>query len=118
VDLSDVWRYGWLLHALRRSRLSYPNDVAMQDLGPELERSGLELVSDERCRFVYRVDTAEGGHALVRSLYLPHEDPAQLAAAIRVGGGWVGKELGVPLRRVVARKADLGTMTPSGCPRW
>ena len=38
----------------------------------------------------------------VRSLYLPDVSPERLAAGERLARGWVGKELGLPLRRLVA----------------
>ncbi len=101
---ADLWRYGRLLIALRRRGLSYPNDGLMRDLGSELKRRGLDLVSDERARFEYRVETPEAGRSLVRSLYLPDEHADRLSAAVQLGEGWVGKQVGIPLRRVVARR--------------
>lgn len=42
---------------------------------------------------------------LLDSLYLPIVDPARLAAARRVAESWAGADLGIPLRRLTARKS-------------
>jgi SAM-dependent methyltransferase len=104
LTLSDRVRYARLLVALRRRRLSYPNDGRLRDSRALLSRAGLQLVSDERCRFVCPITDSSVAVACVRSLYLPGEEPHRIAAAERVAQHWVGSELGLPLRRIVAMK--------------
>ncbi len=99
---SDAMRYTRLLIALRRRRLVYPNDRALDDVGGLMGRYGLRLVDDQRRRFGCLITSPEVGVMCVRSLYLPDVEAARLAAGERVGRHWVGKELGLPLRRLVA----------------
>jgi len=99
---SDVMRYTRLLTALRKRRLDYPNDRRLEDPGALLGRHDLHLVDDRRRRFACRITTPEVGVMCVRSLYLPDIGPARLAAGERVARHWVGRDLGLPLRRVVA----------------
>ena len=104
LTLIDRARYARLLFALRRRRLAYPNDVRLRAPRELLSRAGLQLISDERCRFVYPITDSSVAVTWVRSLYLPGEQPQRIAAAERVARGWVGSELGLPLRRIVAEK--------------
>ncbi len=99
---SDALRYARLLVALRKRRLVYPNDRALDDVGGLLGRHGLRLVDDQLRRFGCLITSPAVGVMCVRSLYLPDVRPARLAAGERVGRHWVGKELGLPLRRLVA----------------
>lgn len=108
LALSDRVRYARLLVALRRRRLAYPNDDRLQNPKDVLRRAGLELVSDERRRFVCPITDSSVAVACVRSLYLPGEEPERIAAAERVAQRWVGSELGLPLRRIVAMKPGRG----------
>ena len=100
---TDLARYARLLLALRR-RLRYPNDRSLAQLSLLLSRAGFVPVDDERRRFVCRVTTPEMAALCVTSLYLPGEPPERTAQALAVAGSWVGKALGVPLRRVTARR--------------
>ncbi len=99
---SDAMRYTRLLAALRKRRLDYPNDRQLDDVGALLGRHRLWLVEDERKRFACLIASPSVGVMCVRSLYLPDIEPARLAAGERVARRWVGRELGLPLRRVVA----------------
>jgi len=99
---SDAMRYGRLLVALRKRRLVYPNDRALDDVGGLMGHHGLRLVDDHRRRFGCQITSPAVGVMCVRSLYLPDVEPARLAAGERVGRRWVGKQLGLPLRRLVA----------------
>ncbi len=98
----DRARYAHLLAALGRSRLSYPNDAELKEPAGPLGRAGLGLVADERRRFTFSVDSPEQARSLVRSLYLPGIPAGRLRAAVRVAEGWVGSQIGLPLRRLVA----------------
>lgn len=98
----DRARYARLLLALRR-RLQYPNDEALEDAGSVFTGAGFEIVADERRRFVCRVTTPERAALFVSSLYLPGQAPERVDAAEAVAASWVGKSIGMPLRRIVAR---------------
>ena len=67
-----------------------------------LEGSGLRVVTDERRRFRLRIDDEATADLFVRSLYVPGAHPRRVARATAVARRWVGSELGLPLRRVVA----------------
>ncbi len=98
----DVMRYTRLLAALRKRMLAYPNDRELDDVGALMGRHDLHLVDDRRRRFACRITSPSVGVMCVRSLYLPDIDPARLAAGEGVARRWVGRDLGLPLRRVVA----------------
>lgn len=98
----DRARYAHLLMVLGR-RLAYPNDSELREPAGMLSRAGLTLVADERRRFTCTVSSPAVGLACMRSLYLPGQSPRRLAAAMRVAEGWVGQQIGLPLRRLVAR---------------
>ena len=98
----DVVRYSRLLIALRR-RLRYPNDEALSDISGAFASAGLALTGDQRRRFVCRVTTPEMAALCVTSLYLPGVPAERTAPALEVATSWVGKSLGVPLRRITAR---------------
>lgn len=98
----DLWRYARLLAALHRTGLGYPGDAALAHPVDVLARAGLRLDDDRRLRFPYPVRDRHDGRQLVRSLYLPGVEARRIAAAQRVAEGWVGTEVGVPIRRLTA----------------
>lgn len=102
LAVRDRIRYGRLLVALRRPGLAYPNDEALARPVPLFAVHGLDIVSDERRRFGFAVDTPDAGAMFVRSLYLPGESPTRIEAGTRVARRWAGHDLGIPLRRIVA----------------
>ncbi len=99
---SDTAHYARLLAVLRRRGLAYPNDRPLTDAVGLVGSHGLRLVGDVRRRFACRITSAAVGVMCVRSLYLPDIDPDRLAAGEHLARSWVGKELGLPLRRLVA----------------
>ena len=101
----DLARYARLMFLLRRTHLAYPNDRDTAHLPAALARSGLEVTSDERRRFAVRFDDTGSVALFVNSLYLPGVPPERTAAAIATLQGWVDTDLGVPLRRIVFRRA-------------
>lgn len=95
LTLRDRMRYGRLLLALGARRLPFP--------GPgEIEGHGLRVVADERRRFALPIDDEATADRFVRSLYLPGTTSRRTERAGAVARRWVGSELGVPLRRIVA----------------
>ncbi len=102
LTIGDRVRYGRLLLALRRRRLDYVNDSQLEDVPLLFSRSGLRIVSDQRLRFDWSVRSQAAATAFVRSLYLPSGRPHRVAKAERVARRWVGREIGLPLRRIVA----------------
>jgi len=102
LTVADATRYALLLVALRRRRLEHPNDLQLADVGPHLARHGLRLVDDRRRRFTCQITSPSVAVMCVRSLYLPDIAPRRLASGERLARRWVGKKLGLPLRRLVA----------------
>jgi SAM-dependent methyltransferase len=97
----DRARYARLLAAFRVRHLPLPNPRVLYDPHELLTRAGLAVVSDERCRFAYRLAEPDDALRWVRSLYLPDVSPRRIGAAQRVSRWWVGSSIGIPLRRVV-----------------
>lgn len=104
LSLRDGIRYARMLVALHRRRFGYPNDDAIASPVPLFGAHGLDVVSDERRRFGLAVSAPAVGEAFVRSLYLPGGSRARSEAAARVARRWLGHELGIPLRRIVATR--------------
>lgn len=102
LTAGDAYRYGRLLFTLRRTRLSYPNDGKLGNLEKVLAGAGLRLTDDQRCRFLFHIETRGVGRMLFNSLYLPDLPPHRLASARRVAEGWAGADLGIPIRRLTA----------------
>lgn len=98
----DRLAYGRLLVALRLTGLRYPGDTAMRNLGRLMPAAGFTVVSDRRRRFVYRLDSAAAGTLLLDSLYLPGVPARRRRRAERLVHRWVGREIGIPIRLVVA----------------
>lgn len=96
----DRMHYARLLWALRRPGLAYPNVIDDQ----AFSRAGWRVSSDHSRRFGYPIRSAQDGRRLVDSLYLPGLAAGRLRRAHALVGGWVGGELGVPLRRIVAER--------------
>ena len=91
----DRLRHGRLLLALRTRRLPFPGAGA-------LDGSGFRVVADERRRFGLPLDDEAAADRFVRSLYLPATTARRAARARAVARRWVGSDLGLPLRRIVA----------------
>ena len=106
LTLPDRLRWGRMLWSLRQTRLVSPNDSRLRDIGPVLHAGGLRLVADERRRFPYPLSSAEAAAELVASLYLPEVTARRRDSAGRAASRWVGQEIGIPLRRIVAIKDE------------
>jgi len=104
LTLADRGHYARLLIALGQARLRYPNDSALVQPAALFSRAGLALLADERRRFVLPIGDPATGELLLDSLYLPGAERGRVAAGRRVVRRWTGVELGIPLRRLTARR--------------
>lgn len=109
----DVVRYARLVRRLGRWRLHYPNDRALRDVASRLKESGLEVINDERERFSLQLRTIEDTTQFVQSLYLPNVTSIEMEDAIALAATWQGTEIGIPLRRIIARKRPRRAETSS-----
>ena len=100
----DQWRYARLVRRLGRWRLSYPNDDQMRGLTSLLAAAGLDVVDDERQRFSFALPTVAETTMFVESLYVPAVSARELQRATALASSWVGTDVGIPLRRVIAHK--------------
>jgi len=102
LSMRDRMRYAGLTVVLRSSPARFPNPTAERDLVRVLEARGYRVDRDERIRFAYPVVDAAAADALVESFYLPDVAERRRAAARRTVRRWIGSDLGIPLRRVLA----------------
>jgi SAM-dependent methyltransferase len=103
LTIRDRARYLRLLTALRLRRLPFRHPGVLDD-GTLLVRAGLTVVGGERRRFAYPITGPEAAHLWLRSLYLPGLEVHRWHAGLRVAERWVGSDIGLPLRRVVATR--------------
>jgi SAM-dependent methyltransferase len=101
--VSDWWRWGSLLIALRQTRFRYPNDRSLQRMSAVVAPHGLTIVGDERRRFVHPIADVDAADRFIDSLYLPGITAARKSRARRLARSWVGSDIGIPLRRVRMR---------------
>jgi SAM-dependent methyltransferase len=101
LSVIDRYRYMRLAGALGTSRL-FPTTPLDDSAAACLDDAGLTLLRDERARFGYRIASADDAHLLIDSLYLPQSSEQNVAAAHRLAARWIGHEIGIPLRRIIA----------------
>lgn len=70
-----------------------------------LRRAGFVVEREDVDRFAYPITDDATADLLVDALYLPGATPARLAAAKQRVRTWIGTDIGLPLRRIVARSA-------------
>jgi len=99
----DLLRYLRLMIAVGRTHLAYPNDRPLIRSDGLLRRAGFEVVADERLRFEYAFEDEGSTRRFVDSLYLPAVPERRVADASRAAAGWVGRRIGIPLRRMIVR---------------
>lgn len=104
LTLRDRARYARLLAALRRPTVPFPRYHVVWNPRPLVTRAGLTLVSAERRRFAYPLTNRDDALRWLRSLYLPGVEPRRWRAAQRVTQQWIGSNIGIPVRRLVATK--------------
>jgi SAM-dependent methyltransferase len=102
VTLRDRLRYGRLLLALRVRRLPFPDPAVVDRPDRTLSAAGFTVMDDDRRRFARPVHTPQDADLFVRSLYVPGVPAGRTTAAAAVARRWVGTDIGLPLRRVVA----------------
>lgn len=101
-SVADALRWGALLAALRMPGLRWPNPSVIAPAAEWLD-PGFEIVDDEVHQFAYPIDGDAAARQLITSLYLPGVASDRVDAAARVAGSLIGRTIGVPLRRLVAR---------------
>ncbi len=86
---------------------SMPQRVGRRRLSQGLGHVGLTVVATSRHRFPFPLRTADDARLALRALYTPGRSAAQLAAAERALDRLArpGRELPLPLLRVVARRS-------------
>lgn len=108
LSVADRLRYGVLFAALGRSAVPFPHADVQGNVHDLLSHVGFEVIGDDRTRFGYPMRGRPDVDRLIASLYLPGVSSRRLGAARLVAGRWGRTDLGVPLRRVVARWAGPG----------
>jgi SAM-dependent methyltransferase len=102
---ADRVRYGLLLLTLGRSAMPFPHPEVERRASASLDAAGFEPISDDCRRFEYEIRDRKDADLLVESLYLPGVGERRRRAARRAAQHWGHHGLGVPLRRVIARRA-------------
>lgn len=100
LSAGDLSKYSRLLLAAKLKRLDYPNDVAIQRISPILSSYNFEILSDEKLRFSFLVKNADLARTFIDSLYLPTVESENYEKLIKLSSKWIGKSLGIPLRRI------------------
>ena len=100
----DVVRYARLVRRLGRWQLRYPNDGELRHLVSLFDEFGFDVLDDARERFGFQLRTTDDADRFVQSLYLPKVTPVEVERGIALATTWVGTEIGIPLRRIIARK--------------
>lgn len=103
LSLADVVRYLRLFLALRATT-SFPPSEMRTSTPDVLARAGLVVERDEARRFERALTTAEDADRFVASWYLPEVSPERVAAAQARARSMTPADIGIPLRRVVARR--------------
>jgi SAM-dependent methyltransferase len=100
----DLWQWTRLLFRLHRPRLTYPNERQLRRLDRTFAGTGLIIARDEWRRFAFPITDDAAGRRFIDSLYLPRVAESQIDAARQLAATWTGREIGIPLRRIVLRK--------------
>lgn len=100
----DRVRYAGLLLAVGRTAMPFPRPEVGHDVTRLLDVAGLEVRADEARRFAYRTGTAASADLLIDSLYLPGVSATRVRLARFVARHWGASPLGIPLRRLIARR--------------
>lgn len=112
LTFADRVRYGLLLVVLGRTALPFPHVAVGRRLGDLALEAGLELTGDEQARFAFPMRDGDGDR-FVDSLYLPGISSRRVAWARALARRWGSRDLGIPLRRVVAVRGGEGRGAPT-----
>ena len=118
LSTRDHWRYARLVRSLGRWRLAYPNDDQMRALTSLLTLAGLDVVEDDRQRFSFDLPTKAETTMFVESLYLPGVSVHELQRATALASSWVDTDMGIPLRRIIARKCSSSSSDDRDTTMW
>jgi SAM-dependent methyltransferase len=103
ITLRDTATYLRLFWSAR-SPTKFPHSHLRSTAAETLESHGLSIVSDERRRFAHRVDDPTGADRFIDSWYLPNTTTSRHESARRRAASMAPFEIGIPLRRIVARR--------------
>ncbi len=103
LTVRDRSRYLRLAVALRTASW-FPPSPLRRHAGPALARAGLVIIDDATLRFGFTIASPLDARLFVESLYLPDRRSAHVESAVRVATRWVGTDLGLQLRRVIATR--------------
>lgn len=108
-----IWRHlsgvtGWIrvMRTLELRSESWPNPQARDRTAKLLAAHGFQIDSDQRTVFSRQVTNPAEAALMIDGLYLPGVPDASIARAKQVLASWArpGRELPLPLRRVVAHR--------------
>ncbi len=105
LTLSDRWRYIRLFVTTSAS-IRFPPTPLRRHAAEVLAAAGLVVESDQSERFAYPIDTHEDADLFVDSWYQPTKRLTDIEPRPRRGGSFARGSIGVPLRRIIARKSD------------
>lgn len=103
LHMADRAKYLRLFVAAR-STTKFPPSALRRQASATLARHGLQVESDETRRFTYSLDEPSDANRFVDSWYLPGVHPRRRDAARIRAQSMVPCTIGVPLRRVIARR--------------
>ena len=104
VSWADRLRYAVLLVAVGRRAVPFPHPEVENDVLSLLAAAGFDMVADDARRFGYPTTVRSQADLLVDSLYLPGVPAARVRSARFVARHWGDASIGIPLRRVIARR--------------
>jgi SAM-dependent methyltransferase len=113
---ADRLRYAALLVAVGRRAVPFPHPEVEHDVRGLLAGAGFEVVADDTRRFAHPTTNRRESDLLVDSLYLPGVPAARVRMARRVVRRWGHAEIGIPLRRVIARRGGTPTSRSTSLP--
>ncbi len=105
VSWADRVRYAALLVVVGRRAVPFPHPEVEHDVLNLLAAAGFDVVADDARRFAYPTTDRSQADLLVDSLYLPGVPVARVSRARVVARHWGHTPVGLPLRRVIARRA-------------
>jgi SAM-dependent methyltransferase len=105
LTLRDRLRYARLLATLHLGTFRYPNPTMVKDPRRSLQGARFTVTHESRKRFSYPIKNEKAANAFVDSLYTPRVPATRLENAKRLARHWIGTDIGIPLRRILARPA-------------